>query len=491
LTYCQVAVNRFARLLFLLAIVGLVLFFALRPRPDRLAETLARGDQALAAGRPEQALEYCQQAAALPGGAQPAAIQCAQARLALALQAPDDPAGFAAARDAWQDAAGAQGALTPQIHRGLAASYLGLGDLLLAAGHLEAASAQDPSDPSLWAELAPALLQAGHWEAAARAYAHLAAADTGDAQFNYWAGALRLPTDPAAARSHLVLALAGPLYTDRADELLTALQELGDLSDPTRIASRVGLAYLAVGEPRLAEWQLSAAVDAQPDFADAWAYLGLAQDQLGSNGRPAVARAIELAPDSPLAHSIMGHHWLNRDRPDLARPEFVVAHDLDPANPAHLADIASTYQMEGDLYSAQAWYQAAVRQAPGDPAFWILLSLFYVDALDDAQEGLLAAQRAVALAPEDPAALDALGWAQFQSGQPRLAETNLLAARQRSPADPAIHYHLGKLAAHQGLWDQARAEYQEAIVLAATCSACPVPTLDWYGQLAQRELDGR
>jgi Flp pilus assembly protein TadD len=483
--------NRFARLLFLLAIVGLAAFLALRPRPDPLAEALAQGDQALAAGRPEEAFLYYQQAAALPAGAQPAAIHTAQGRLVLALQAPDDPAGFAAARDAWQEAARVWGDVTPQIHRGLAASYWGLGEILLAADHLEAAYAQDPSDPSLWSELAPALLQAGHWEVAARAYSHLAEIEPGNTRFGFWAGALQLSANPAAARDHLARALTDPLYAGRTEELLSALQELGSLSDPAPIAARVGLAYLAIGEPRLAEWQLLAAVDAQPGLAHAWAYLGLAQDRLGANGRPAVARAIELAPDSPLAHSIMGHHWLNRDRPDLARSEFVAAHDLDPSNPAHFADIASTYQLEGDLYSAHAWYQAAVRQAPNDPAFWVLLALFYVDALDDADQGLLAAQRAVALAPEDPSALDALGWAQFRAGQLRLAETNLLAARRRSPADPAICYHLGKLAAHQGQWDQARAAYEEAVALAATCSACPAPELGWYGQLAQRELDGR
>jgi Flp pilus assembly protein TadD len=487
----RVAVKRFARLFFPLAIIGLVILLALRSASDPLAETLAQGDQALAAGRPEEALHYYQQAAALPAGAQPAAIHSAQAKLALARQAPDDPTGFVAARDAWQDAARIQGEVTPQIHRGLGASYMGLGELLLAAEHLELAYTLDPSEPALWEELAPALLQAGHWEPAARAYAHLASLTPGDAQFNYWAGALQLSADPALAHSHLMLALADPLYASRTQELLAALQELEDLSDPARVAARAGLAYLAIDEPRLAEWLLSAAADAQPGLADVWAYLGLAQDQLGSNGRPSIARAVELAPDSPLAHSIMGHHWMNRDRPDLARPEFVTAHDLDPDNPAHLADVASTYQLEGDFYSAQAWYQGAVRQAPEDPAFWVLLALFYVDALGDAPQGLLAAQRAVALAPEDPAALDALGWAQFRDGQLRLAETNLLAACQRSPADPAIHYHLGKLADQQGQWDQAQAAYEEAIALAATCKACPAPAVGWYGQLAQRELDAR
>ena len=340
-------------------------------------------------------------------------------------------------------------------------------------------------------DLAPALLRSGHWEAAARAYATLTTIEPAQAGLHFWAGALQAPGDPAAARDHLHRALSDPLYAAQAQPLLAALDEEGIVTDPRPFAARLGLAYLAIGEPSLAAWQLLAAVQVRPDLVDAWAYLGLAQEQSGGNGRPAIAHALELAPDNPLAHSLMGHLWLTRGRPDLARPEFLAARDLDPANPVHLADIAFTYQMEGDLYAAQAWYQAAVRQAPADPTFWILLAHFTIDTLGDPQEGLLAAQQAVALSPHDPAALDALGWAQVQTAQLRLAETNLLAAHRRAPSDPAIHYHLGKLAIHQGEWDGARAAFEQAIALATTCGACPSPTLGWYGRLAQRELDGR
>jgi Flp pilus assembly protein TadD len=420
-------VNRLARPVFLVAMIGLIVLLSLRSPPVAPTETSAHGDQSPA----------------------------------------------------------------PQTPGLLAAHYLKLGEVLAAAEQWELAYAQDSSDPSLWYDLAPALLRAGHWQAAARAYATLATIEPANAGFHWWAGALQAPSDPAAAGDHLLLTLADPQYAGQAQPLLAALHELTSLSDEGPLAARLGLAYLTIDEPALAAWQLLDAVEAQPDLADAWAYLGLAQDRLGANGRPAIAHAIDLAPNNPLVHSLMGHHWLNRDRPDLARPEFLAARDLDPTSPAHLADVAFTYQLEGDPYSAHAWYQAAVRQAPADPAFWILLAHFYIDALNDPHEGLLAAQRAVALAPQNPAALDALGWAQFHTGQLRLAETNLLAARRRAPADPTIHYHLGRLAARQGEWDQAQAAFEEAVALAMTCGACPTPTLGWVGQLAQRELEGR
>jgi tetratricopeptide (TPR) repeat protein len=443
-------VNRWARPLFLVAMIGLVALIALRRLPEGPAGHLAKAEKALAEGRPQDALRYYQQAVAAGGNNLPL-----------------------------------------EIGRGLANTNFELGEFLVAAEHWAQVYAQDQSDPSFWYKIAPALLQSGDWEAATDAYRVLAELEPDNGLFHYWAGALQLQDDPFAADAHLNLALTDPTLAGGAQELLVARAELGELSEPAHRAARLGLAYLAVGEPRLAERQFSAAVEALPDLADAWAYLGLAQDRLGQNGRPAIARAIELAPESPLAHSLMGHHWLGRDHPELARPEFLAAHTLDPENPIHLADIASTYQWEGDLYSAQAWYQAAVRKDPDDPAFWVLLAFFYVDVLGDADEGLVAAQRAVALAPEDPAALDALGWAQFQTGQLGLAETNLGAARQRSPADPAVHYHLGKLAAHRNEWEQAQASFEEAMALGTTCTGCPAPKLGWYARMAERELTDR
>jgi Flp pilus assembly protein TadD len=443
-------VNRWARPLFLVAMIGLVALLALGRLPERPVGHLAKADQALAEGRPRDALRYYQQAAAAGGDYLPL-----------------------------------------EIERGLAITYVELGEFPAAAEHLMQVYAQDQSDPSLWYTIAPALLRSGDWEAATHAYGVLAELEPDNGLFHYWAGALQLPADPVAADAHLNLALADPTLAGRAQELLVARAELGELSEPAHRAARLGLAYLAVGEPHLAEWQFSTVVEALPGLADAWAYLGLARDRLGQNGRPAIARAIELAPESPLAHSLMGHHWLGRDHPELARPEFLAAHTLDPQNAIHLADVASTYQWQGDLYSAQAWYQAAVREAPDDPAFWVLLAFFYVDVLGDADEGLVAAQRAVALAPEDPAALDALGWAQFQTGRLGLAETNLRAARQLSPADPAVHYHLGKLAAHRNEWEQAQASFKKAMALGTTCTGCPAPELGWYARLAERELIDR
>ncbi len=477
-----------SRWLGLLLVIGLILLLGLTANPISITTALARGDALLASGRPAEALQQYRQAAEHADGIAPAAVRIAQAQLALAQQGPSDPAAFEAARLAWLAAIPYEG-FSPAVRRGLAETSLALGDTLAAAEQWALAYAAEPAEPSLWRELAPAHLHKGEWPAAAHAYAAIAQADPENTEAHWWAGVLLLPSEPELARGHLMLARNNPLFRQHCDLLLENLHELRDVTEPAHLAGRIGVAYLEIGEPALALEQFQVALAIEPGYADAWAYLGTSQNLLGKDGRAALARAIELQPENPLAHSLMGRHWLGAARPDLARPEFFRAWELAPNNSAHAADVALTYELEGDLASAEAWYQAAIRRAPSEPAFWQLLARFHLEGLRDVEGGLLAAQKAVALAPQDPAALDMLGWAQLAADQPRLAETNLLAAQRGNPANPAVHFHLGELYASLSKWREARAAFEQAIALDLSCRACSTPQLGSYARLAQRALD--
>jgi tetratricopeptide (TPR) repeat protein len=476
----------------LLLIGGCLLLLWLSIGPADLQETLSRADEAYQAGRLAEAATLYEQVSAYAGGKRMVALRLAEVKLALARQETADPrSAYQAARDAWLDVLEfdqANGA----ARRTLAEIHLELGEVEAAEEALAQIPAGSAADASLLNRLVAAHLQQEDWAAAGRTYARIADAEPGNSKAHFWAGALLLTTDPSLAQQHLLQAQNDPLYQGQADRLLRALERVAMIPDSTYRAAQMGLAFLDIGEPGLAEGQFLAALKAEPSYADAWAYLGTAQDQMGGDGRAAIARAIELEPDRPLAHSLMGHHWLAQGRPGLARPEFLAARDLDPDSPTHLADVALTYQMEGDTSSAEAWYQAAVRHAPEDPTFWVLLAQFYLDVLNQVAEGgLLVAQKAVALDPENPAALDILGWAQFLDGQTRLAENNLLAARQRDPTLPSVHYHLGRLYDDQGDREEAVRAYQLAEALDTTCQVCQTAHLGPYAELAARALGAR
>jgi tetratricopeptide (TPR) repeat protein len=476
----------------LLLIGGCLLLLWLSIGPADLQETLSRADEAYQAGRLAEAATLYERVSAYAGGKRMVALRLAEVKMALAQQETADPrSAYQAARDAWLDVLEFDQA-NRAARRALAETHLALGDVQAAEEALAQLPAGSAADASLLNQMVAAHLQQEDWAAAGRAYTRIAVAEPGNSEARFWAGALLLTTDPSLAQQHLLQARNDALYQEQAGRLLQALEQVAMIPDPIYRAAQMGLAYLDIGEPGLAEEQFLAALEAEPTYADAWAYLGTAQDQLGRNGRTAIATAIELEPDSPLAHSLMGHHWLAQQRPDLARQEFLAARDLDPDSPTHLADVALTYQMEGDTSSAEAWYQGAVRHTPDAPTFWVLLAQFYLDVLNEvADGGLLVAQKAVALDPENPAALDILGWAQFLDGQTRLAETNLLAARQRDPALPSVHYHLGRLYDDQGERDEAVRAYQLAEALDTTCQMCQAARRGPYAELAARALGAR
>lgn len=475
------------RLARFLLLAGLVLLLGLNAAPVQLQSWLAEADGALAAGRIDEALDIFQQVAHHAEGRSVATQGIAQARLELAQQTGNH-ADYEQALEDWLACVPFQG-WSIAVRKGLAQTYLGLGNTLAAAEQWEAVYAADPSDPWFWHRLASAHLQKGEWAAAQRAYHLLAALDPDNAEIQFWAGVLWLGIDPDRAQSHLLQVSGDPFFSPRAMDLLEALGAIKGLSDPARVAFHLGVAFLEVGELELAQEELDRCILRLPNFSDAWAYLSLVDDLSGGDGSAAVNQAVNLEPDSALAHSVMGHHWLHHGRPDLARPEFNTARQLDPDDTVHLVDIASSYQQEGDFYSAEAFYQAAIRQSPKDAWYWVVLAQFYLEmGADRIGEGLNAAQRAVALAPEDPAALDTLGWAQFLHGDVKLAEGNLLAARRDAPSKPAIYYHLGRVYKYQGRSEEARIAFQMALDLDTTCRACSEPRLGLVGQLAAGEL---
>jgi tetratricopeptide (TPR) repeat protein len=460
--------------------------------PTNLVDSIDHGDVALAAGRPAEAVMFYRRAAAYPQGEPAVVLKIAQAELELAREGTGDPkSGYQAARDAWLDALAING-LNSSIGSALAEAYLALGEIET-AHEWAMASIGTPGSSAIWQQLAQVHLVNANWNLAGQAYSAIAASEPDNSEAHFWAGALLMNSDIPQARYHLLQVRAATTSSQPAEKLLAVLDELEGASDSAYRAAQLGLAYLNIDEPGLARHHLQTAVDLEPTFTEAWAYLGLAQDRFGEDGRRAIAHAVELEPENPLAHSLMGHHWLRYNQFALARQAFVAAWELDPENPIRMVDVASAYSIAGDFYSAKAWYQAAIRLAPEDVTLWVILARFHLDTLNDVADGLLAAQRSVALAPEDPSALDALGWAQFLMGELRLAEVNLQGAWDRDPLDPVIGYHLGRL--YESLGDRGKAEafYREVVSLDTACRLCPVPRLGSLARLAEvalREMGG-
>ncbi|MFQ5614127.1 MAG: tetratricopeptide repeat protein, partial [Anaerolineae bacterium] len=348
---------------------------------------------------------------------------------------------------------------------GLARAVSGQDDLFRARRFWREAVDLDPTRAESWAGLGKTLLDRGDFDQA------LAAFEEGvrrgpDPAAQWYLAVLTAPEAGLAAVDQLAAIPddASPDLIARRDHLLATLAALPPNAAHAGVGRATGLALVQWQEWAAATRALTLSTQANPDDADAWAFLGHA---LGRWGRPALAafaRAEALAPDSALPLYFKGIYLREKDQAGLALEAFLRAAELDPENAAITVEAARTLAGQGDYVSAEAWYIAATLIAPDDVEFQLLLARFYIERgvrLESA--GLEAARKAVALDPANPVALDLLGWAQALAGSPADGERTLRSALEKDPNLVSARYHLAKALEAQGRVEEAAQEYTRVI----------------------------
>ena len=126
-----------------------------------------------------------------------------------------------------------------------------------------------------------------------------------------------------------------------------------------------------------AEAQFRAALEKDPDYADAWTGLAWAllrklsvqPEQAEANyqaGVEAARRAIRLAPESAAGYVWLGHAYLARGLGEAAAEQFQLAAEVEPDSVDVLLAQAGILGSEGRLADAVKLLERAVRIEPGD-----------------------------------------------------------------------------------------------------------------------------
>jgi tetratricopeptide (TPR) repeat protein len=276
---------------------------------------------------------------------------------------------------------------------------------------------------------------------------------------------LSLALDPQDAAAHFQLGLlemaAAP--KDALDDLLEAARLDPALDAPVQsLRSALNTAYLqddaayqlvvsgrALGA--CGNWDLAAeafrnAVTAQADYADAWGWLGEAEQQLGQDGSSEMAQALRLDPNSAMLQSLYGIYLQRQKQPQAALAAFQKAADLEPENPGWQMGLGGAYEQAGDLVAALTHYQKATELAPADAAAWRALAAFCLRNNVDLQGiGLPAARKLVDLAGSDWEADDIAGQMQLETGNLNGAAALFFKAIELDPSQAAPFLHLGIL----------------------------------------------
>jgi tetratricopeptide (TPR) repeat protein len=134
--------------------------------------------------------------------------------------------------------------------------------------------------------------------------------DEGNAHAHYRLGVLLALLAPEDALAELTRAAAlDPQLEPAVDTLRTALNIADTQADPSQKLVTIGRGLALVHDWTLAGEAFQRAIDADAENAEAWAWLGEAQQQTGEDGSAALDQALALDNESPIVRGLRGLQW--------------------------------------------------------------------------------------------------------------------------------------------------------------------------------------
>jgi len=311
---------------------------------------------------------------------------------------------------------------------------------------VQALEGENPSD-QLYSRLSQIYDENADYPKAAQYLQKYVATHSEGASAHYRLGLLLTLSDPNQALSELTSASQLDPQLDPAVQTLRISLNLASLNGSTSerfviIGRGLGL----VGEWPLAHAAFEEAVKADGKNAEAWAWLGEANQQMDQpeGGSAELDQALHLNRNSSIVRGLHGLYLQRIGNFRQALMEFQSAAKLEPDNPAWQVSIGEAHSKLGDLIRALGAYQAATTLAPEEANYWRLLAIFCAQNNVNIKDvGVPAAQKAVVLAKEDAASFDVLGWLLLLDARHQEAERTLMRALELDSQNASAHLHLG------------------------------------------------
>lgn len=277
---------------------------------------------------------------------------------------------------------------------------------------------------------------------------------------------------PSFGAARLFVRVADDLQHQDTQTLSILLTRAALLLDPTDDHARVLLAG-ALAQSGANDGALTVLAEVRPDGLYGREAREATVGVLGSAGRAeeALSRAKALA-DAPGATSrelqSYGDLLAGESRYADAADAYRRAIDLAGEDAGWVLNL----QLGGALEQAGRWDQAlpvlrhAVELGPNQPAALNYLGYALADRRQDLPEAEQLLTRASQLAPDNAAISDSLAWAYFQKGEVAKAVPLLEKAAKAEPADPEINEHLGDAYWRIGRRFEARYAWRAAAIYA-------------------------
>ncbi|MGH9834843.1 MAG: tetratricopeptide repeat protein [Blastocatellia bacterium] len=211
------------------------------------------------------------------------------------------------------------------------------------------------------------------------------------------------------------------------------------------------------------------AIEKQPDWSDAHAGLAyvLRVQQRVNEAQQAVEKAIQLAPNSALAHSVAGRVYA--DLKDFARANAEGQRAIDLAKQGSNANLNSfAYLNMGGILYAQGRFDEAIRAYTAAQSYdrtWAVprnsLGAVYLVA-NRPSYAIVEFEEAAKLEPKSPIIHGNLGTAYVMLQKYDAAIANLQIAAQLDPQNPTPHVKMGQAYVRQGRFNEAVNAFRRA-----------------------------
>lgn len=282
----------------------------------------------------------------------------------------------------------------------------------------------------------------------------------------YQIGLLYAVTDPVKALPFLTQAVEiDPENASAAQVLHDKIRTANLFDEPSYTYLIIGRQLANDGEWEFASTAFQQAVSLRPGYADAWALLSEAHQQItlqetglvSDVGLPELELAIQLDRNSILANTLMGLYWERQE--DYSQAQQYLEHAItdSPDDPYLYAELANILSKAGNLPAAQSAYESAIQLTPQDPLFYRQLAEFALENQIQIREvALPAARQAIQLDPRDPSSLDVMAQVMLMLRDYHSAERFSLDSLQSDPEFAPAYLHLGMSYLYLGESDLAR-----------------------------------
>ncbi len=291
------------------------------------------------------------------------------------------------------------------------------------------------------------------------------------ADLYYELGMLLAAHEPASAPSYLLEAVELAPERNDASELAFTIQRALPEGNPAYTLMASGRKLADLGKWETATHAFQRVIESQPDYGEAWAFLGETLQHIeepeNDHAYKALTKALEIDPASLPANTFMALYWRRAGKPELSLKYLSKAAEIDPNNPDILVDLGATTAIVGDLDSASRYYWQAIELTSHDPFYlreYVNFCIQYNFHIEDV--ALPIAREAIESNQDDPESLDVMGQLLFRLGDLVNAEKFLLRSVNQDPNYAPAHLHLGLVYKLQEKTSQANASFDRAISLA-------------------------